>query len=354
MLIALAGLPLLFSQIADAQQYFTNYPYGELIAGFRKTGGAVENNEMIVYLGNITNFIALSVGTTIPITNYSNAQITHMCPDNLANLQWSVFAAFAQIGIGNPWVTPVGTFQNATLWQTQPRTVFGTPSTPPARLTTGFSTKIRADITGMISGAATDIGPSLGPTNQYNDFLVCTEPTSDDSTEKTYSYIIDPTATGIGNFNFNDAINIENVTPSPFSSPQRSDLFEFTPSGLSDPFNGTSSSTYYLGYFTLNTDGTMTFTRDAASVANPQPLPPVLTISTSIISSGGSNQENSVISFNTTNAATYTLYYTNASGLTSAVSNWATMSTTVTGDGLTHSVTNTSSDPNRFYRIGAQ
>jgi hypothetical protein len=59
------------------------------------------------------------------------------------------------------------------------------------------------------------------------------------------------------------------------------------------------------------------------------------------------------IYFTTTNGSfTYTLYYTNASGLTAPVTNWIASPTTVVGNGNTNVLTDTSTDANRFYRIG--
>lgn len=359
-LAASAVFFLLLAGIADAQTYFTNSGYGDLVAGFRKTGSFAENYELVVYLGNITNFINLSVGSTVNITNYSHVQITNMCPDNLANLQWSVFATFQQGGLSTPpWVTPVGTFPTATSWQTQPRTNFSTPSTPPARFISGDGQQLRQKIV-SVSNGADQIAPTLnsgGATNQFDNIVLVTEPKSADQSYNSYSYQIDPTGSGIGNFAGFSTYNIENLTPSPFNSAQRSDLFEFAPLGETDPLSGTTTgNAYYLGYFTLNTDGTMSFTRDATTVSNPQPQPPRLSISTSLSAGGGGGGEQvtSVISFSTTNAATYTLYYTNSTGLTTPITNWPSISMTVTGDGLVHSFTNSSTDPNRFYSVGAK
>lgn len=360
-LASLAAFSLLLTQIAGAQTYFTNSSFGDLIAGFRKTGAAVETNEMVVYLGNITNFIKLPVGTTIPITNYSATQINYMCPDNLENLQWSVFSYFERTGTlhPNPWVTPVGTFPWPTCWLTQARTSFNTPSTPPARLSSGDESTLGSPKIASVSSGAVEIGESDAPTNQFNNSLVVVEPTSFDTTSKpTYNFQVADSATpSVGDFGGYTGYNIENTTPAPFSSAVRSDLFQFVVSGSVDPLSGQSTgNAYYLGYFTLNTDGTMTFTRDTASVSNPQPQPPVLSISTSISSGGGGggSQVTSVISFNTTNAANYTLYYTNAAGLTTPVSNWPSITTGITGNNTVQSVTNVSTDPTRFYSIGAQ
>lgn len=356
-----AVLSLLFAQIAGAQTYFTTTGFGDLLAGFRKTGTNIEANQLVVNLGNITNLLALSAGTTINMSNYSIVQMTNMCPDNLANLQWSVFAGFQRLnGIREPyWNTPVGMIPPATTWLTVARPAFNTQSTPPTRLSyNAMAGGIRNNaVIGMDTGT-TQVSTDLVTTNQFNNTLLVTEPVAYDSQQNTYSYFVSDASPPDTNSNFRGycTFNIENFTPSPFNSPQRSDLYEMAPFNYLDPFSGTTNGpAYYVGYFTLNNaDGTMTFTR-ASAVTPPQPQPPVLSISTSLSSSGGPNpQVNSVISFNTTNAATYTLYYTNTSGLRTPVTNWPTIGTTITGDGSVHSFTNSSTDPSRFYSVGAQ
>ncbi len=97
----------------------------------------------------------------------------------------------------------------------------------------------------------------------------------------------------------------------------------------------------------------MSFTRGASSSSgsNPPPPQPVLTIAGSLIS--GNGQVTSTISFNTTNGATYTLYYTNSAGLNTAVTNWPSLGGSITGDGSVHSFTNSSTDSSRFFSVGA-
>lgn len=357
---SLAVFSLLFAQIAGAQTYFTTTGFGDLLAGFRKTGTNIEASELVVNLGNITNLLALSAGTTINMSNYSIVQMTNMCPDNLANLQWSVFAGLhVLVGIKEPyWKTPVGMIPPATAWVTLARPGFNTQSTPPGRLSyNAMGGGVRQNaVVGMDSGT-TQISNDLVTTNQFNNFLLVAEPVSYDAQQNTYSYFVSDAAS-VTNSDFRAYLpfNVENFTPSPFSSPQRSDLYEMAPTGYLDPFSqATNGPAYYVGYFTMNnTDGTMTFTR-ASAVAPPQPQPPVLSISTSVTSSGGPNpQVNTVISFSTTNSATYTLFYTNASGLRTPVANWPSVTTTITGDGSVHSFTNSSTDASRFYSVGAQ
>jgi hypothetical protein len=111
----------------------------------------------------------------------------------------------------------------------------------------------------------------------------------------------------------------------------------------------------YVGNFTFDNSGaTATLVWNSTSGggggSNPPPKP-VLSLSTLL--SAQSGQVTSTISFNTTNGATYTLYFTNAAGLKTPLTNWPSLTTTITGDGTIHSFTNTSTDPNRFYSVGA-
>ena len=75
-----------------------------------------------------------------------------------------------------------------------------------------------------------------------------------------------------------------------------------------DPHTGTNGLAYYVGYFELQLDGSMTFTREAASTTVAPPPAPML----SIARSGNVSS----ISFLSTNQATYTLLFTNTAGLT--------------------------------------
>lgn len=71
--IAFLGL-VSSAQLASAQ-YFTNAGYGDLIGGFRKTGSAAGNYELVVNLGNVSNLLALSAGTTITMSNIGGSQL---------------------------------------------------------------------------------------------------------------------------------------------------------------------------------------------------------------------------------------------------------------------------------------
>ena len=143
-----------------------------------------------------------------------------------------------------------------------------------------------------------------------------------------------------------NAANLEVTTPGNFSGMVRSDLYEVRPlttaTGMTvvDPHTGTSGLGWYIGYFEFKSDGTMTFTREAASTVPPQvPL------------SFARTNDVSTISFVSSSSVTYKLFFTNAAGLGVAVSNWPSQSGTISGDGTAKSFQDTTTDPMRFYRV---
>ena len=96
-----------------------------------------------------------------------------------------------------------------------------------------------------------------------------------------------------------------------------------------------------VGHFSLASNGMLTFHLPSSG---PPPAPQLS------ISRVGTT---ATVSFLTGNGFTYTLYYTNSAGLNTPVAQWPASPTTVTGNGLMNSIQDTSSDPNRFYRVGA-
>ena len=107
--ISILGL-LASTQFVDAQ-FFTTTGFGDTIAGFRKTGANKGTFQLVVNLGNVTNFLAVPAGSTIPISAYSTTQLGNAFP-NFNNLQWSVFSA-AQAT--SPWTNGFGVFPSSTI-----------------------------------------------------------------------------------------------------------------------------------------------------------------------------------------------------------------------------------------------
>lgn len=314
------------------------------MAGFRKTGAFQGNYELVVYLANITNFLAMAPGTGMTITNFTPTQLADAFPDGNADLQWSAFASF--IG-SKPWTNALGIFPKATCWYTIPRTNPAIQSAPPIRFSVASQPTLSGAILGVGNGA-NSISSYLAVTNTDNNSVLVREPIG--SYEQGYlltDHIGDPTDPSFGDFGGKTLnFSVENLTPDPFTSAAVSDLYQSCPASFLDPISGqTNGNAYWVGYFTLNTDGTMTFTRASAGVALPPPPPQIVAVTRS---AGVSS-----VSFTTTNGATYTLYFTNSSGLGAPVHTWPSLPNTVSGNGGTQSIMDTSSDPNRFYEVGA-
>lgn len=344
------ALPLALPSIASAQ-YFDYQDFADVLLTFRKTGQAQGNYELVVKFGYITNFLKLTAGATINITNYSPTQLSDAFPDDYANLQWEVCSAFTptadsgtQLG---PWLFP-----STTVWYTRPATNATTQSSPPPRQLNGFCGDVRQRILSMGDGAAL-ISSSLVATNQDNNTSLVQEPITYSDNDVTY-YIGDRTDPTLGDF-YGSAFqfSVENKTPDPFVASSRTDLYQVCPTSDSlntyfDPITGkTNGDGYFVGYFLLNPDGTMSFTRASTNSVPPPPPPaPNLLI--------GRSSGTTTVSFGTTNGATYTLRFTNAAGLNAPLSSWPSLPGTVTGDGSTKSFTDSTSDADRVYRVGAR
>jgi hypothetical protein len=314
-------------QNASAQYFTANK--GDLLLGVRKTSGGA--GELVVNIGNVTNFVAIAPGVTVNVSNFTPAQLTAVFP-TYGILQWSVFGAFQG---SSAWAG----FPSSTLWYTLPRSATNVQSSPVARAFSGAQQQTRNAILQIGSGAAF-ISSSLGSTNSTNNLVLVREPSGDQLSGLTAG-INDPSISSLGNFQ-GTWVNVENVTPAIFTASQRSDLYQSLPDGSMDPNSHlTTGNAYYVGYFTFNPDGTMTFTR-ASSVA---PAPTI-----TLQRSGNV----STISFATASGFSYSLYYTNSANLTAPISNWGTPGTNVTGNGSTKSFTDTTTAPDRVYSVKAQ
>ncbi len=301
--------------------------------GFRKTNGA--SFELVVNIGNVTNFMRLAAGTSTNVAGYAPSNVVTASFSSYNLLQWSVTAAFAG---STPW----GGYPASTLWFTRARTNVSSQSVPPNRSPSASQQSTRQTILGIAWGAQTN-SLNLGSTNSNNNTQRVREPAGDSS--GLTAYIGDPSDTTYGDLGGALPFSIECTTPGSFSSAVRSDLYQVVPSGSTDPATGlTSGAAYFVGYFQLNTDGTMSFTRATASVAPPPPAPQ-LTI--------GRNGNNITISFPSTNTATYTLLYTNNNGLAAPLSSWA-VGSSQGGNNSTLTFQDPITPSNRIYRVKAQ
>jgi hypothetical protein len=318
------------------------YTNNDLCLGFRKTGTNQENYEAVVNIGKAATYLNLALGTTITVPNFTASQLTPDSFSSLNTLNWSVFG-YSQTNRYN--LLPG--YVNNTLWLTVPRANSSVQADAPYRLDYGSQNNAATAIN-SIGGNARYLS-SLTASNQDNTATFVREPIGNPSDLSAYMGAVgDSTASTLNDTWIQN--NLENMTPVSFSAPVVSDLYEVRPTAdalghpVTDPHTlQASGPAYYVGYFTFSPSGTMTFTRAAASA--PPPPAPVLSVSRS--------GTTSTIAFGTTNGAIYTLYFTNAAGLSAPGSTWPSSPTTVTGDGTTKTLSDTTADPNRFYRVGA-
>ena len=256
-MVTLLALP----ELSSAQNFTAGN--GDLVAGFRKTGSFTGNYELVVNIGSVTNFLAVPAGNSISISNYSPSQLSAAFSD-YNNLQWSV----SSMVVGSPGYTWLG-FERDTIWFTLPRTTVNMQTTPLARGTTTAQGAVRSKISGFFNGGYT-LSSSQGSTNANNNSEVVIEPTAGANGNDYASFVADPSDSAIGDFDGTMPTTVENTTPASFTSAVVSDLYQSVPTTFADPNQGgsTSGNAYYVGYFTLNPDGTMTFTR-ASNVAVP-------------------------------------------------------------------------------------
>lgn len=338
---------LALAQMTEAQVF--TYQNNDLVLGFRKTGVFAENYEVVVNIGQASNYLKAATGTILTVPNFSLSQLVLGSFTSLNNLSWSVVGYYSGSGYGvdYPATTAI------TLWVTVPRENNAVRSADAIREYRGTQLLSRASIASILSNAGF-ISRDLGTSNQFNSPFLVRESIATYQAHILSAYMGGTTDNTFGNLQDHwTQSNLEIATPDNFNGAVRSDLYEVRPlrdaqgNTIVDPHTGTNGLAYYVGYFEFKSDGTMTFTREEASTPPPPPPPaPVL--------SAQRTGNTTTISFLSTNGAIYTLYYTNTSGLTALLSTWPSLPGTVTGDGSQKTFQDTSADSDRVYRVKAQ
>ena len=334
------------TQVINAQ-YFTNILSGDLLAGFRKEGANQGTNELVVYIGNVTNFIAMSAGSSITVANVNAARLTDSFANGYTNIQWSVFTA--NYKLNKNWNTPIGVFPPATLWYTIPRTSFSSQSTPPPRAGINFQTETATSMLSVSSGG-NSISSGIATTNVDNNVVLVREPVQNVYSQWLLTTFIEESSQNVAQGDFGGqafTYSVENTNLPPFNSTVRSDLYEVAPSpnGTNlyvDPISGSTNSAYWVGYFDFSTSGTITFTRASASAPPQQPTLTIL-----------NNNGTSTISFGASNGVTYNLIYTNLSGITAPRSNWFSLGSPIIGAGGNTNFTDSAVSAGRVYSVTA-
>jgi len=321
----LCALALTMSGLCASAQVL-QYADGDLILDFSES----DYSDVEVDIGNVTSLInaAKSNGGTVTLSgsDYNiSSQLLGTFP-GVDSLSFSVF------GLQN---NASGTYLAGTIFLTQAQSGAGANSAP--RDLTGGSQQNLVGTVQSIVGVGADTAGLL-PWSKGN---------AANSTDNTAKVAIIPTAglaavnsyTTIGPAGWAAAnISPQNTTSATFDSDGGgiiSDLFEYDPVGKGP--NGNPNYTEYLGYFTFNSDGSLTFSL---------PTPPS-TVITSISKTGASV----TVNFNTVVGVNYSLFYT--TNLNIARSSWVSNAIPpLAGTGSTGSLTDTTAtDTARFYKV---
>lgn len=293
-------------------------------------GGAVGTEEIEVDIGQASTYYNATEGTTIPVANQNATLLNAVFGNDLTYLSWAVGGCVVPFGDNGSASIPV-----STLWLTSPRVNPFVPSS--GYLNQGYNTQssVADEIYSMATQAAVYSGRSTftGPSNAVTSEVI---PSGNGYNP---GYFLGP----FGDYNGNFQGVVENLTQPnfgnasvnypglPFSAttPSRSDLYqlEYTGTGIGK----------YLGYFELETNGTMNF------IAGPPP--PTLSVSVA--------NNVSTISFQSVGQTTYTLYATNSSGLKAVVTTWAKPASPVIGNGSVESFQMPATATNQFYIVTA-
>ena len=227
-------LSLLGSMSASA----INYSNLNLVLVFSTDGGS---SEMAVDLGPAGQFYNATPGSTVAINRYSGTSLSTAF-SSYDGLKWSVFGSV---------VGTNGTVQKPknTVWSTRPRADLLRRSDPWNRASSlamgGTATKVESVGSGAKTYGETFGGASNGVSNSGTTLIL---PAGDALAPSSFL--------GAGTFGGSWQGSVINTTPPGFVSGKgitRSDLFETIPTPPSGPAN-------YLGFFTFNWDGSMTFT----------------------------------------------------------------------------------------------
>jgi hypothetical protein len=170
---------------------------GDLVLGFRKTGIYQGNYEVVVDVGPATNYVRLSAGTTISVTQYSASQIDPDSYGNLTNLSWSVTG-------DTEYDSTFPAYPINTLWVTIPR-VNGVAGSPPVRASSSSQSAGAAEIESIWQGAATI--SSLLASNKDNTATCVQEPYSIANGQNYGAFMSDPTVPSIGDLQSYGPVN---------------------------------------------------------------------------------------------------------------------------------------------------
>lgn len=304
------------------------YLPGDLLIGFRKTGGGTY--DLVVDAGSVATLTNLAPNTRFPITAFTGSQLGIVGTNAIS---WSAFAFFDES------ILPVSA--QHTLFVTDPRDLLNT-QTPVLPLPGGGAAAnalVEGDMSSVWYGANDSLTGAYS-TNSTATAVIVPE-NNNSSVYKnglSYLYAVAGAAGNPGNFNGDFEANIENPTASNFTTAgnvSRSDFYQV-------PASGTVS---YLGYFELSTNGSLTF------VSRPSAAP--VTPAVPVIKSIGVTNGVAFVSFTTGATGTYSLRGATSLSSGTAITNWPVISS-VAGNGAVKTLTDANAVNSKFYIISAQ
>ena len=280
------------------------YTNTDLLLIFRKDGF----NDVEFNLGSVSNFLGQATSTQIAVTNWDQGLVRGNFNNSLAGVS--------------------ATLQAATATDDTPRRVW---------LTSGSATTAPTDVSGS----------KWGQLRSKIDFVGVQAQTITDA-NATPSYVVSAYAassyTQIASSGGSlDVVTISGLAPFPVEAaiPTKLRLFEIKANNANP-----KPLAALVGTFDLSADGSLQFTAGSDVVA-PPPQPPSAPQILGITRAA----DLSTVSFTTTNGATYRLRFASASGLGSARTNWTALSATLAGTGANASLTDQTSDADRFYAV---
>jgi hypothetical protein len=271
---------------------------GDLLVGFTQSGQNSTGNDLYYDLGAASS---LTNGQTWNLNSLLAAQ-----GFTLNQLQWGVVGDYVNGG--------TATIKTALTWYSDSKTPNAIDGN---QIWKEFQAPINSIAQSVLHETANTGSPNTSGADIYSD------------QNSWYSETIDPTlGTQLYNVTGADPINVTGTN---------------SPNMLWQIIDNNSSPTN-TGSFILSSSGVLKF-NIVTVLTNLPPQPRIVSVTRS--------SPTTTIYFTTTNGTfTYTLYFTNSAGLLASVTNWPASSTTVTGNGLTNNLSDTTTATNRFYRIG--
>jgi len=272
------------------------YSDSDLLLVFRKDGF----RDAEFNLGSVSNYLGKAAGTKLTVGDFLSVRTNFN--NSLASVKFLLVAATAGTDpLRRAWITSAGL----------------NPPTPPTDLSGSRWGALRGKI-GFVGSEATAI-TLTNATQSY--FAATSDPSS-------YTYIV-------SDGGLVDASTIGGLAPFVVDVENPATLLFYE---LKVSNTAVKPAAAVMGSFALEATGVLTFTAGPLQAGLPQPQIVGITRAANTSS----------VSFSTTNGATYRLRFSDVLG-----SAWTTLSTSVTGDGTTKTITDTASGPQRVYSVEA-